>query len=180
MGRPAPKATSCAFTDVVKDSYYYSALLWAVENKITTGTSATTFAPDMTLTREQFVTLLWRTAGSPVESAKTNFTDVPDDAYYATAVQWAVAKKITQGVGDNMFGPRRDCTRSQIATLLLRVSENTNIMPENPSYPQDPVYPDVPQTPTTPETPSEPTDPNKPAVNPSVGVGGKYETNWDV
>ncbi len=177
MGEPAPKSTDCKFTDVEKGAYYYTALLWAVEKNITNGTSATTFAPSMTLTREQFVTLLWRTAGEPNASTKATFTDVSSDAYYAKAVQWAVEEKITEGVGNNMFAPRRDCTRSQVVTLLMRYLEGQGTT--DPSTPQSPVYPNTPDVPDTPAD-DEPTGTDKPGVDPSNGVGGKYETNWDV
>jgi hypothetical protein len=174
MGEPAPKSINCKFVDVDKNGYYYSALLWAVENNITKGTSDTTFAPNMTLTREQFITLLWRAAGEPSVNKKANFTDVPSGAYYEKAVQWAVEEKITEGVGNNLFAPRKDCTRSQVVTLLLRYSESKE--PTTPSTPQFPIYPTTPSEPTD----KDPSDSNKPAVDPSNGVGGKYETNWDV
>ncbi len=180
MGEPTPTSTSCKFTDVEKNAYYYTAVLWAVEENITTGTSATTFAPNMTLTREQFVTLLWRTAGEPNVTAKVTFTDVASGVYYEKAVQWAVEEKITEGVGNNMFGPRRDCTRSQIVTLLMRYSES-NSAPDEPSTPQEPVFPITPQDPVVPDEPNEPDEPNnpdKPNDGSSTGIGGKYETSW--
>ena len=116
----SPKATgSNPFTDVSADAYYYDAVLWAVENGITSGISATTFAPDATVTRDQTVTFLYRMAGSPAANG-SSFSDVSSDAYYADAVAWAVQQNITSGTGDNQFSPNADCTRAQIVTFLYR------------------------------------------------------------
>ena len=116
----SPKATgSNPFSDVTSGSYYYDAVLWAVENGITSGTSATTFGPDATVTRGQTVTFLYRAAGSPAASG-SSFADVSADAYYADAVAWAVAEGITSGTGNNAFSPDADCTRGQIVTFMYR------------------------------------------------------------
>ena len=85
------------------DAYYYDAVLWAVEKGVTSGTSATTFSPDATVTRGQTVTFLYRNAGSPEVSGTMPFTDVEADAYYAKAVQWAVQQKITDGTSFTTF-----------------------------------------------------------------------------
>ena len=120
----SPKATgSNPFTDVSSGAYYYDAVLWAAEQGITSGTSATTFAPDATVTRSQTVTFLWRQAGSPVVNYAMSFTDVPADAYYAEAVRWAVSEGITAGTGDNAFSPDAVCTRAQIVTFLYRAEQ---------------------------------------------------------
>ena len=109
------------FTDVPADAYYAEAVKWAVSEGITAGTDAATFSPDMACTRAQVVTFLWRAAGSPVENrGSMSFTDVPEDAYYAEAVRWAVSHGITAGTGDAMFSPDAVCIRGQIATLLYR------------------------------------------------------------
>ena len=84
-GRPAPESRTMPFTDVPADSYYYDAVLWAVENGITKGTSSTTFSPDDTCTRAQIVTFLWRSEQSPAAGSSNPFTDVSADAYYADA-----------------------------------------------------------------------------------------------
>ena len=116
----SPKATgSNPFSDVTSGSYYYDAVLWAVENGITSGTSATTFGPDATVTRGQTVTFLYRAAGSPAAS-RSSFADVSADAYYADAVAWAVSEGITSGTGNNAFSPDADCTRGQIVTFMYR------------------------------------------------------------
>ena len=119
-GSPAPKTTAMPFADVKAGSYYYDAVLWAVENGITKGTSDTTFSPDVKCTRAQIVTFLWRSQKSPAAASVNVFTDVAADAYYADAVNWAVAKGITSGTSAAAFSPNADCTRAQIVTFLYR------------------------------------------------------------
>lgn len=117
----SPKATGAnPFTDVQTGSYYYDAVLWAVENDITSGISATTFAPDATVTRGQTVTFLHRANGSPAVSGSNPFTDVVSSAYYAAAVQWAVENDVTSGASATTFAPDAPCTRAQIVTFLYR------------------------------------------------------------
>ncbi len=119
-GCPSPSLSTCAFTDVEAGSYYEQAVLWAVEHGITTGTSATTFSPDDTVTRAQVVTFLYRTVGSKAVATSLAFSDVDPDKYYANAVSWAVAEGITTGTSANTFSPDDDCTRAQIVTFLYR------------------------------------------------------------
>ena len=119
-GSPAPKATTTVFTDLDKSAYYYDAVLWAVEKGITTGTSATTFSPNATVTRGQTVTFLYRFAGQPAVSGSSSFTDVNSSDYYAAAVQWAKEQGITSGTSATTFSPTNDCTRGQIVTFLYR------------------------------------------------------------
>lgn len=113
-------STNSPFTDVPVDSYYYDAVMWAVEQGITSGTSATTFSPDATCTRAQAVTFLYRYEKSPTVSETNNFVDVDTDAYYADAVQWAVGKNVTAGTSATTFSPNATCTRAQIVTFLYR------------------------------------------------------------
>ena len=119
-GSPKVENGKNPFADVKADAYYYDAVLWAVEKGVTSGTSATTFSPDATVTRGQTVTFLYRNAGSPEVSGTMPFTDVEADAYYAKAVQWAVQQKITTGTSETTFSPMSDCTRGQIVTFLYR------------------------------------------------------------
>ena len=107
------------FTDVPADAYYADAVRWAVSKGITSGTSATTFAPDMTVTRAQTVTFLYRAAGTPAVTGGS-FADVDANAYYADAVAWAVAEGITSGTSATTFSPDAACTRAQIVTFLYR------------------------------------------------------------
>ena len=120
-GSPTPKSSVNPFSDVSKDVYYYNAVLWAVENGITTGTGGNTFSPDMKCTRSQVVTFLWRTAGSPSPNTTTNpFEDFGVNEYYYNAVLWAVSKGITTGTGTGTFSPLMECSRGQIVTFLKR------------------------------------------------------------
>lgn len=119
-GSPAPVRSDTPFLDVRSDAYYFDAVLWAVEQGVTTGTSATTFSPEVTVTRSQTVTLLYRFAGSPTVGSSIPFTDVEAGAYYASAVQWAVEQGITTGTSATTFQPLADCTRAQIVTFLYR------------------------------------------------------------
>lgn len=117
----SPKGSAnCPFTDVPADSYYYDAVLWAVEEGITTGTSATTFSPDVVCTRAQAVTFLYRREKSPAANGTNAFTDVALGAYYTDAVQWAVTEGITTGTSAATFSPDAICTRAQIVTFLNR------------------------------------------------------------
>ena len=119
-GSPKPETRTMPFTDVPAGSYYYDAVLWAVENDITKGTSDTTFSPNMTCTRAQIVAFLWRSEKSPAAGTANPFADVKSAAYYADAVLWAAKKDITRGTTNTTFSPDADCTRSQIVTFLWR------------------------------------------------------------
>ena len=119
-GQPEPKTTNMPFRDVKPGSYYEKAVLWAVENKITNGTSTTTFSPDENCTRAQIVTFLWRSEGEPYASDSNNpFTDIASD-YYMDAVFWAVKEGITKGTTPTTFSPNERCTRGQIVTFIYR------------------------------------------------------------
>ena len=119
-GSPAAKSAVMPFTDVKAGSYYYDAVLWAVEQGITKGTSDTMFSPDATCTRAQIVTFLWRSQKSPAAGTANPFTDVKASAYYADAVLWAVKHNITVGTTFSIFSPDEECTRAQIVTFLYR------------------------------------------------------------
>ena len=119
-GSPAPRSRTMPFTDVPAGNYYYDAVLWAVENGITKGTSDTTFSPNMTCTRAQIVAFLWRSEKSPAAGTANPFADVKSTAYYADAVLWAVKEDITKGTTNTTFSPDADCTRAQIVTFLWR------------------------------------------------------------
>ena len=127
VGCPEPSVTTNPFKDVAADAYYYKAVLWAVENGITTGTSATTFGPESPCTRAQVVTFLWRADGSPApQGDKSEFKDVTFGAYYFNAVLWAVEKGITNGLSATSFGSDGICNRAQIVTFLFRYSQNVD------------------------------------------------------
>ena len=120
-GCPEPAANVNPFTDVKPNAYYYKAVLWAVENGITNGVSPTAFGPDRGCTRGQVVTFQWRAKGQPAPAGRENpFTDVKSDAYYCSAVAWAVENAITKGTSADRFSPDSTCTRAQIVTFLYR------------------------------------------------------------
>lgn len=121
-GSPAPAQGVNPFRDVYPGTFYYDAVLWAVEEGITTGVSPDAFDPDGVCTRGQAVALLYRASGSPAKGVDTGFTDVAPEAYYAGAVVWAVENGVTLGTGGGRFSPDTDCTRGQIVTFLYRVS----------------------------------------------------------
>ena len=119
-GSPAAKSAVMPFTDVKAGSYYETAVLWAVEQGITKGTSDTMFSPDATCTRAQIVTFLWRSQKSPAAGMANPFADVAADTYYIDAVLWAVKHNITVGTTFSIFSPDEECTRAQIVTFLYR------------------------------------------------------------
>jgi hypothetical protein len=109
------------FTDVAETDYYYTAVLWASQNGIVNGTTATTFTPGATASRAQMVAMLWRAAGKPEASVTAvPFVDVDKDAYYYPALLWAYENKIVNGVDATHFRPDGDVTREQIVSILYR------------------------------------------------------------
>ena len=129
--RPTPESTELPFTDVADDAYYRNAVLWAVEQGITSGTSPTTFGPDVTCTRAQIATMMWKAYGDvasvvvpdiPIEKAAAPFTDVDASDWYYQAVLWAVEEGITAGTSPTTFGPNNPCTRAQIVTFLYKAN----------------------------------------------------------
>ena len=115
-----------SFTDVPADAYYAEAVRWAVSEGITTGTTATTFSPDATVTRAQAVTFIYRNVQAQGGGFTGSwmfpcpFVDVPADAYYFESVQWCAMKNITSGTSADTFSPDAPCTRAQIVTFLYR------------------------------------------------------------
>lgn len=116
-------SASLPFTDVADDAYYADAVQWAVANNITSGATATTFAPNASCTRGQMVTFLWRANGSPEpKSTATSFTDVKSGAYYEKAVAWAVENNVTTGTSSTTFSPDAFVTRAQAVTFQWRAA----------------------------------------------------------
>ena len=111
------------FDDVSKDDYYYDAVKWAADSGITGGVGGSLFGSDQSCTRAQIITFLWRAAGSPEPKGAANMTDVPQDAYYAKAVAWAMENGIASGTGADRFSPHAACTRAQGMTFLFRSSK---------------------------------------------------------
>ena len=119
-GCPEPTSRTNPFADVKEGAYYYKAVLWAVENKITNGTSATAFSPESPCTRAHVVTFLHRAEGNPPAGKDNPFKDVAPGQYYSDAVLWAVSREITNGTDATHFSPDKPCTRGQIVTFLYR------------------------------------------------------------
>lgn len=119
-GSQLPRYRVCPFTDVQPSDYYYNAVLWAVEQGITTGLNANTFGPDVTVTRGQVATFLYRAASAAKPSTFNPFTDVKTTAYNYGAILWAYDNRITTGTSDTTFSPDAYCTRAQIVTFLYR------------------------------------------------------------
>ena len=144
----------CPFTDVPATAYYYNAVLWAAENGVTTGTSATEFSPEDVVTRAQFVTFLWRALGKPSATATEGFSDVAANQYYYNAVLWAAETGVTKGTDVGRFSPDQSCLRGQTVTFLYRALRDE--LPEEPTTPTEPIKPTEPDpTPTEPEPPME-------------------------
>ena len=121
---PAPDIDEI-FVDVPSDAWYHDAVYWAVERGITNGVDSTHFAPDITCTRAQMVTFLWRAAGQPEPTGTENpFSDIPADAYYIKAVLWAVEKGIAKGIDAGRFAPDATVTRAQTVTFLYRYEQS--------------------------------------------------------
>ena len=121
------------FTDVTEKDYFYHPVLWAVENKITSGYSSTLFAPDMTCTRAEVVTFLWRANGCPEPKTSENpFEDVTGKDYYYKAILWASENNITKGISKTQFAPKATVTRGQFAAFLWRSEGRPAYTVENP------------------------------------------------
>ena len=122
-GKPAPRQTVNPFTDVPAGAWFADAVLWAVENGITSGTSATTFGPSAQCTRSQVVTFLWAAAGKPAVSRANPFTDVPAGCWFEKPVLWALENGITSGTSATTFGSGSLCLRAQVVTFLYKASQ---------------------------------------------------------
>lgn len=126
MGKPEAETTNNPFEDVSENEYYYTAVLWAYENGITTGIDETHFAPARGVSRAEFVTFLHRNEGEPKPKAETNpFEDVVKDEYYYDAVLWAYENGITTGADETHFAPNKSCLRGQVVTFLYRAYGET-------------------------------------------------------
>lgn len=123
VGSPEPSEKECRFVDVDADAYYAKAVLWALENGITTGVSETAFRPDDVCSRAEIVTFLWRLSGSPNAAGAHEFADVDRNSYYEQAVAWAATESITNGIHKTLFGADVACTREQIVTFLYRTQK---------------------------------------------------------
>ncbi len=112
-----------AFVDVARSDWFYDSVLYAFENKLMNGVSATEFAPDSTMSRAMIVTVLWRLENSPAPGVRNPFTDVPVGEWYTDAVRWAAEKGIVTGYSKTSFGPDDNITREQMVTILWRYAK---------------------------------------------------------
>ena len=119
-GEPEPASKENPFTDVKETDFFYKAVLWAVEEGITTGTSATTFSPMGVTNRAQAVTFLWRYLDQPTSTAGNDFTDVVAGMWYEAPINWAVENGVTNGMGDGTFGINNPCNRAHAVTFMYR------------------------------------------------------------
>ena len=110
------------FTDVRESDWFYEAVKYAHQKGLVAGTSATTFSPQVTMTRGMMVTVLWNYTGKP-QTGSAVFTDVADGTWYADAVNWAAAKGIVSGYGNGLFGPNDEITREQMAVILYNYTK---------------------------------------------------------
>ncbi len=132
-GSPSPSSDSNPFVDVGTDDYFYTPVLWAVENGITAGVGANRFGPNQTCTRAQIVTFLWKSQNAPEPSnPNAGFSDVDVSAYYAESVAWAVENSVTAGMGNNQFAPEATCTRGQVMTFLYKTANPDAVIPMPP------------------------------------------------
>ncbi len=131
---PEPDPDPSPFADVKADQFYYTPVLWAVENGITLGVDATHFKPNDSCTRGQVVTFLWRAAGCPAPAGtECPFGDVVPDQYCYQAVLWAYENEIALGVSGNLFNPEGTVTRGQVVTFLWRAMGQPPAETETPS-----------------------------------------------
>lgn len=126
------------FTDVPEGAWYEDAAAYVYKHGLMAGTSATTFAPEVTTSRAMIATILWRMAGSPVVNYAMTYTDVAQGQWYSEAVRWATSEGVVTGYGNGLFGTNDPITREQFAAMLWRyakeqgydvsIGENTNIL----------------------------------------------------
>lgn len=129
---------SLPFTDIADNAWYADAVRYVYKHGLMAGTSATTFAPDVTTSRSMIATILWRMAGSPVVNYAMDYTDVAQGQWYSEAIRWAASEGIVGGYGNGLFGTNDPITREQFAAMLYRfaqeqgydvsIGENTNIL----------------------------------------------------
>ena len=131
FGELEPRTHVGPFKDVKMDSYYYKAVLWAVENGITAGTSTTTFSPNQTCNRSEILTFIWRALGSPTSNRGNPYSDVKDGKWYAQTAVWAYDNRIEVGI-QGAFNPKTPCTRASTILYIYRALEHKALAAETP------------------------------------------------
>lgn len=124
-GMPEPRSSSCPFDDVPSDAYYRQAVLWAVENGITCGTSRTTFSPKRACSRSDIITFIWRAMGSPSPQNDSTYSDAPHGKWYATPAAWARENAVEPGQ-NGLFAPHTPCTRASTILYIYRAFEGSS------------------------------------------------------
>ena len=124
-GMPEPRSSSCPFDDVPSDVYFRQAVLWAVENGITCGTSRTTFSPKKTCSRSEILTFIWRAIGSPSPQNDSTYFDVPYGKWYAAPAAWARENAVEPGQ-NGLFAPHTPCTRASTILYIYRAFEGSS------------------------------------------------------
>lgn len=123
------------FTDVPEKAYYSLPVYWAIQNGVTKGATATTFAPNNVCTRAQMVTFLWNLAGMPEPASSENpFSDIAKESWYYKAVIWAAEEHITTGTSENTFSPNKSCTRAEAVTFLWNMNSQPKTMNSENSF----------------------------------------------
>ncbi len=126
-----------AILDVISSEWYYDTVEFALANGFFNGIDANTFAPNETMTRAMFVTVLGRLAGVKVENdVRTAFTDVKKNLYYTGYVKWAADNGIVNGVTKTKFQPNDAITREQICTMIVRYCNYAGIQLNTAEKPQ--------------------------------------------
>jgi hypothetical protein len=123
MELDAVGGSSVSFTDIPSDHWARKAVAWASAKGIINGYSSTEFGGDDNITREQIATMLYRLSGSPevTDAAAAGFPDAADISEYAsTAMNWAVAAGLMNGMDDGRLAPQENATRAQVATMIQR------------------------------------------------------------
>ena len=134
-GEPVPATTVNPFNDVKESDFFYTAVLWAVEEGITSGMSANEFKPYASTNRAQAVTFLWRFLGKPAATGTNSFTDVKAGEWYEAAINWAVENGVTNGQSEGVFGIHNKCNRAHMVTFLYRASKIEQAPEEAPETP---------------------------------------------
>ena len=121
-GSPSVEGQTEPFTDVEAGQWFYEAVVWAYNKGIVNGVTADTFAPGMSITRAQMVTMMYRYAGSPDVDASVleGYTDADTLGFSADAFAWAIANGVVTGLTGTTLAPTATANRAQIATILYR------------------------------------------------------------
>ena len=122
MGKPAPTSTENPFVDVKSGNWYTKAILWAVENGITSGTDKTHFSPNKTCNRGEILTFLYAAKERPGYTIDNPYTDVPNSKWYKAAALWAYENGIEKGA-DGKFAYKTACTRAATVLYIYRALE---------------------------------------------------------